>query len=804
MSEPVRRRFDLYAVVQRLQAGYGRRLSNRLKRLLSYAVLAVVAFAVLSTVGVQVTSKAHFCVSCHYMRPYYDSWKASKHKDVECVDCHFPPGLESELQRKFKASVQIVKYVTKQYGTRPWTEIDDRSCLRSGCHVKHLLPKAEVRPGISFDHLPHLTQFRRVTRLRCTSCHSQIVQGNHMVATLSTCFLCHFKHMPAGGSLSKCSTCHKLPIQNTKGKQGYDHKMANERRVDCLNCHSDVVRGQGRVPRERCVACHSEPERLNKYDDVEFMHLNHVTNHKIDCLRCHEEIEHGLVRTEPTPPLACATCHPKQHLMTQQLYSGEVPNVPGHQPNPMYAARVACAACHLEHKKLPSGSDVYTAGLAGCANCHGENFGAGLARDRAEIAGLIGQVRPALIRARGVAKAMKNAAKRTRVTALCDAADEKVATVQRGGGVHNIPLARQLLRIAANEINEAMASAGAAYRLRLVSRPSYQGMSTDCLNCHTKGYPMVPIRMFGTDFSHERHVGVGRLECGACHTINEPGTSGHGRVKIQDRAGCRNCHQQRMHSSPHANNWRKQHGAYAQTPGSNCAICHSDSRCSSCHKLPMPHARGWVMTHGSVARQSPSKCSSCHQRSDCLVCHTRKRPPAGHLESGFAKNHGQKANAALCAMCHSGKAGSSPARAGEAARAPSVCTICHGGVALPHSTDFKTGGHAKSVQANPQTCAKCHASQKFCLECHEGLPPSSHEQKSFRGEHGQKANTAFCERCHDRPVCTSCHTKLTKSPHADDWTMTHKAVARFDKKAKCFLCHKIDYCQQCHEGAVLH
>ncbi len=32
---------------------------------------------------------------------------------------------------------------------------------------------------MTFDLAPHLTSFRRVTRLRGTSCHAQIVQGTH-------------------------------------------------------------------------------------------------------------------------------------------------------------------------------------------------------------------------------------------------------------------------------------------------------------------------------------------------------------------------------------------------------------------------------------------------------------------------------------------------------------------------------------------------------------------------------------------------------------------------------------------------
>ena len=44
---------------------------------------------------------------------------------------------------------------------------------------------------IPFDHTPHLTESRKGIRLRCTSCHSQVMVGSHIAVTPSTCALCH-------------------------------------------------------------------------------------------------------------------------------------------------------------------------------------------------------------------------------------------------------------------------------------------------------------------------------------------------------------------------------------------------------------------------------------------------------------------------------------------------------------------------------------------------------------------------------------------------------------------------------------
>ena len=100
----------------------------------------------------QFSSSPRFCVTCHYMRPFYASWQKSAHNQVKCIDCHFPPGLNFELERKFQALVQVVKYVTRQYGTRPWTQVEDSSCMRPGCHETRLLSGRVEYRGVRFGY----------------------------------------------------------------------------------------------------------------------------------------------------------------------------------------------------------------------------------------------------------------------------------------------------------------------------------------------------------------------------------------------------------------------------------------------------------------------------------------------------------------------------------------------------------------------------------------------------------------------------------------------------------------------------
>ena len=105
------------------------------------------------------TSRPQFCNSCHIMEPYYKSWQASSHKDVTCIECHFPPGLGGKLRGKMLGLVQLAKYVTKSAGPRPAAEIPDASCLRSGCHETRLLTGRVDFHGVALR--PHAAPRRK-------------------------------------------------------------------------------------------------------------------------------------------------------------------------------------------------------------------------------------------------------------------------------------------------------------------------------------------------------------------------------------------------------------------------------------------------------------------------------------------------------------------------------------------------------------------------------------------------------------------------------------------------------------------
>ncbi len=271
-------------------------------------LVILVAAAILLAAGIaagaglwHVSASPQFCNSCHIMRPYVDAWKASSHAAVPCVECHYPPGLRDTLRVKFQAVTQVVKWATGTYSSKPFAEVEDASCLRSGCHARAELDRAGEltwRRGIRFSHARHLASSAIGAELRCTSCHAQMVVDRHFEVTQSTCFTCHFKARRNGRELTPiagCTGCHAAPKGDiVVGSVRFNHDEVARRGVRCQSCHLSVVEGRGEAPRERCLGCHNQPKLIAKYDDPRLVHVAHVTARSIECTRCHNAIEHRL------------------------------------------------------------------------------------------------------------------------------------------------------------------------------------------------------------------------------------------------------------------------------------------------------------------------------------------------------------------------------------------------------------------------------------------------------------------------------------------------------------------------------
>ncbi|KKK98169.1 hypothetical protein LCGC14_2645450, partial [marine sediment metagenome] len=161
--------------------------------LLSVAVVGC-AVLVLSLYSLKLTGHPKFCTSCHNMDRYYSSWQHSAHQDVACISCHYEPGVANTLKGKVEGLVQVVKYVSHAYSTKPHAMIANSSCMREGCHadMDHSKETLVFKGKIAFRHDRHLSEHPRGKELNCVTCHGQTVEGQHISVSQTACLTCHF------------------------------------------------------------------------------------------------------------------------------------------------------------------------------------------------------------------------------------------------------------------------------------------------------------------------------------------------------------------------------------------------------------------------------------------------------------------------------------------------------------------------------------------------------------------------------------------------------------------------------------
>ena len=90
-----------------------------------------------------------------------------------------------------------------------------------------------------------------------------------------------------------------------------------------------------------------------------------------------------------------------------------------------------------------------------------------------------------------------------------------------------------------------------------------------------------------------------------------------------------------------------------------------------------------------------------------------------------------------------------------------------------------------------------------CTTCHAGLESTDYATSENMPE------MALCITCHNDSVapqeCQFCHLQpqtLRPESHIPDWIHRHDDAMRSTSE-DCTICHQFNYCQECHDGAVL-
>jgi len=564
------------------------------KRIIFWVSSGIFFLLVLIVATAEFTSRPKFCSTCHYMEPFYQSWQASEHHDVTCTKCHFEPGLAGTVRGKLEGLVQIANYLSRSYTRRkPWADISDASCLTSGCHEGQLLSDSVRFKGVVFGHSAHLTKISDGKQLKCTSCHAQIVQGNHIIVSEETCFLCHFKKSPETGALfnaplANCQGCHQrdttLAVTNE-----FNHNEVVRKQVACERCHSRTIVGDGFVPPETCEHCHFEQKKIEIYSQPDSLHKIHITEHKVECRQCHTRIQHKLNKVSSVDELTCTNCHSDTHREQVTLFTGAVPDTLKNTVNPMYEAGLDCASCHVFHGTTLGESQVNRAKPASCENCHGKGY--------AHLLELWQKTATTKLRKyardiRRVADALPPGSPSAK--AMVDEARRSLHIIEVGKTVHNVRYSDELIRRGYETLNMALESARLSWRL-----PKYQtsqNVPGNCASCHT-GVDALDTKFNGEPFSHGKHVAVQQLACSTCHSNERR----HGELVVE-RETCNACHhrEEKNCESCHKEEQALFSGTYLGSDAPD-SMFDEELGCIDCHD-----------SNGKIVLPNATICLDCH------------------------------------------------------------------------------------------------------------------------------------------------------------------------------------------------
>jgi len=575
------------------------------RRFLLFTGIYIGVFLVLLAVSAEYTSRPSFCPTCHYMETFYQSWRTSAHNKVDCVECHFEPGISGTIRGKLNGLVQIVNYVSLSYKKRkPWAEIPDNTCARSGCHESQGLQDSTYEfKGISFSHKHHLQELKRGKTLKCTSCHSQIVQGTHIEVTTATCFTCHFKKSDDPehkfDKLSDCSTCHnwKNKTKEEIANFRYNHTSVIENSVSCLSCHTNTIVGNGEVGKERCFQCHFETDRLEKYDDTKFIHSTHIEKHSMKCFSCHSAIQHKIQKLDPKAPPDCQSCHSNAHSSQVSLYTGENGYNVDKTPSVMYLNGINCKGCHIFHETDKKDIGTSKAGSSSCDKCHGKGYDK-LVKQWEEasvkrVAAINSIFKTVQYQISSSTSSNKEEAEKT-----LEEAYHNIRIVEVGKSVHNIQFADKLLIGSYELMKKSLTLVGSSARLPEF-KSSSEFVPNECYNCHS-GIQEISVKKFDMNFSHNLHIVKNRIACEKCHS----NALKHGEL-IVSKQNCNSCHHtegktnetcNKCHSfqnEVYSGNYLKRNQPdYMKQGGVGCIDCHVSSDkvmkpdqkiCSKCH-----------------------------------------------------------------------------------------------------------------------------------------------------------------------------------------------------------------------------
>jgi nitrate/TMAO reductase-like tetraheme cytochrome c subunit len=454
-----------------------------------------------------------FCGYCHIltypeiMDKAYKTWKAGKHNQVSCVDCHYPPDSGTEVKAMPRIEVSDPQKGHIPVGTpghisflklggdtmRTIPTIVNESCTTAACHGKpdddFKTKKIQFTEKVTFVHEPHFLKENQIEgqEPNCTNCHQHVKDTNHFDVSQATCNLCHFANTKFNEGRSRCELCHTLPTKPIKVLEGVEtkdvtHNTLKKSGVPCSSCHFDLIQGTddtkvepffeggilkttlligaGRFKNESCLNCHDQVEYLKDAKDKKLMHQDHVASKNARCFDCHQPIKHAKADLPEPLTLDCSACHQSPHRYQRLLAAGAgregIPSI----PDPMFKARVNCLGCHIEKEVNHQGQTVMKASSRACIRCHNKDYEQMFGLWTREVSGELEKTSKLEKEAAEAFEKYKPKLSREKLDTaggMLKAGRENLNIVRFGNGIHNSKYAIELLDSAITNFKDATA-----------------------------------------------------------------------------------------------------------------------------------------------------------------------------------------------------------------------------------------------------------------------------------------------------------------------------------------------------------
>jgi hypothetical protein len=424
-----------------------------------------------------------------------------------------------------------------------------------------------------------------------------------MQVTEATCFTCHFKKSDDTehkfDKLSDCNTCHNLS-KVTKQQMAdfrYDHSAVSENNIPCNGCHTNTVSGSGSVEKERCFQCHFENERLDKFTDVDFMHITHIAKHSMPCSNCHNPIQHKVQKIDPKSPPDCISCHSTAHSSQVSLFTGENGFNVEPTPSVMFINGINCKGCHTFHELDTKGVETFKAGQKSCEKCHGSGYDRLIEQWKTATSKRIDIINAIY---RNVKQQVSNSSssRKSESLTLLEQTNHNIKIVELGKSVHNVLFAEKLLLGSYDLMKKALTVLGSTVNLPEFTS-STEFIPNECFNCHS-GIQEIAVKKFDMNFSHNQHIVKNRISCSKCHSNKNK----HGEL-IVSKQNCNSCHHTQVNTS---------------------------TDCEKCHKFPTQVYNGTYMNKSQpdFMKSGGVVCIDCHsdavkiikpKEEICLKCH---------------------------------------------------------------------------------------------------------------------------------------------------------------------------------------